>query len=265
MHRIRLLMLAMLTTGSLHTGRCVNAQILKAEIRSSRTIDASTSQQEETTGQKSAVKSEPLSSDASTISRAQRVQLEDAPRELESIPGAIKLVALDPVHAVVKPVAIEYGSSHSADNASSDMHEATGLCEEHEYPRYASHDPGRPRKPLWDRPGDIKRTDCPPIRYCEDDEQRAGWPHAVRPHAQCSINHHYVVGYVGGGSALGLPHNRPRTTEDGTWGMDYAFFPYPRTVFMRWTCGRDQGGLGAYGTDHTKGSLNASLHAGRAN
>lgn len=118
------------------------------------------------------------------------------------------------------------------------------------YPRCVSHDPGWPQKPVHDRPGDINWGDCPPPRYLQNNYFRAGWPLSIRPRAICSINPRYAAGYVGGGAFLGLPHARPRTCEEGTWGLDYTIWSKPATVFMRWTNGCEQGGLGAYETDH---------------
>ncbi|MGN6546751.1 MAG: hypothetical protein ACTHK7_16975 [Aureliella sp.] len=119
-----------------------------------------------------------------------------------------------------------------------------------EYPRQVSHHPGTPQKPRWDRPGDINQSQCPPERYLQDDCARAGWPHTVRKWATCSINPHYSAWYVGGGSACVFPHGRGRTLDEGTWGLDYSLWPRPGHVWMKWTRGREQGGLGAYDTDH---------------
>lgn len=120
----------------------------------------------------------------------------------------------------------------------------------HVFPSYVSHDPGVPRKPHCERPGDIDQSACPPIRYCQDDCFRAGWPHAIRKWATCSVSSHYSAGYVGGGSPWILPHGRARTCEEGTWGLDYSLLSRPKMVWMSWTHGREQGGLGAYETDH---------------
>ena len=112
------------------------------------------------------------------------------------------------------------------------------------------HHPGFPRKPLWDRPGDRNASEYPPIRYCQNEGFRAGWPESVRKHAICSINSHYSAWYVGGGSAWIFPHGRQRKPDEGTWGLDYSLFHYPKSIWMKWTPGREQGGLGAYSTDH---------------
>ncbi|HEY6564594.1 MAG TPA: hypothetical protein VIY86_08870, partial [Pirellulaceae bacterium] len=106
--------------------------------------------------------------------------------------------------------------------------------------------PGRPRKPLFQRPGDINQGECPPRRYCRDGHCRAGQPQHVAPWARWSVTPRYAGGYVGGGSAVG---GFGRTLEEGTWGFDYRGLYRPRAVFMNWTCGREQGGVGAYSTD----------------
>jgi hypothetical protein len=118
-----------------------------------------------------------------------------------------------------------------------------------EYPCHVCHDPGTPHKPLWTRPGDRDESWCPPIRYRQDDCFRSGWPHAVRKWATCSINPHYSAWYVGGGAAGAFPHARNRTCAEGTWGLDYSLWRSPKHVWMQWTPGREQGGLGAYQTD----------------
>jgi hypothetical protein len=112
-----------------------------------------------------------------------------------------------------------------------------------------SYDPGRPKKPHRELPGDISRDDCPPYRYTIPDCQRAGNPHCVASWAQLSITTKYSAGFVGGGAALG---GRSRYCSEGVWGLDYhGLLPY-RRVWMRWTSGREQGGEGAYKTDgHT--------------
>ena len=153
------------------------------------------------------------------------------------------------VHLTLSDTADARGSSSiertEAENEILEMDETA-----HVYPSQVCHEPGVPRKPHCQRPGDINQSDCPPIRYCQDDCFRAGWPHAVRKWARCSINHHYSAGYVGGGSAWIFPHGRARTCEEGTWGLDYSLLSRPKMVWMTWTNGREQGGLGAYETDH---------------
>jgi hypothetical protein len=119
-----------------------------------------------------------------------------------------------------------------------------------EYPQQVCTHPGVPRKPLWDRPGDINQSQCPPIRYGQDDCFRSGWPHSIRKWSTGSINSRYSAWYVGGGSAWLFPHGRGRTCEEGTWGLDYSLWSRPKLVWMNWTRGREQAGLGAYETDH---------------
>jgi len=118
--------------------------------------------------------------------------------------------------------------------------------------RGLSHAPGHPRKPHRDLPGDINRGDSPPYRYTISDCQRAGNPHCVAPWARQSITTKYSAWFVGGGAACG---GRGRCSSEGIWGMDYhGLFPY-RRVWMQWTCGREQGGEGAYKTDGHTGPL----------
>ncbi len=122
--------------------------------------------------------------------------------------------------------------------------------EQPEYPDCVSTDPGFPRKPLWERPGDFNGSQCMSPRYCQTDFFRAGWPRDQRKRAVCSMNDHYFAWYVGGGAGLPFLKSRHRTQEEGTWGLDYSLWKKPRTVWMKWTCGRYQGGEGAYATDH---------------
>jgi len=118
--------------------------------------------------------------------------------------------------------------------------------------RGLSYAPGHPRKPHRDLPGDINRGDNPPYRYTISDCQRAGNPHCVASWAKPSITPKYSAWFVGGGAAWG---GRGRCSSEGTWGMDYhGLFPY-RRVWMQWTCGREQGGEGAYKTDGHTGPL----------
>lgn len=90
----------------------------------------------------------------------------------------------------------------------------------------------------------------PPVRYSQDDCFRAGWPHAVRKWAGSSTNDHYSAWYVGGGAPGFLPCARNRTREEGTWGLDYSLWSQPKQVWLKWSRGRELGGLGAYETDH---------------
>ena len=117
-------------------------------------------------------------------------------------------------------------------------------------------DPGHPRKPLLDRPGDRDKGDCPPLRYRIDDCQRSGNPSSVYKWAKPSITDKYSAWYVGGGAWF---KGRGRTAEEGTWGLDYdGFFGHART-WLNYSCGKRKGGEGAYQTDHV--SIKAKLSA----
>lgn len=117
------------------------------------------------------------------------------------------------------------------------------------YPAQVSHRPGFPKKPRWERPGDFNQRENPPIRYCQEENFRAGWPSDVRMHATCSVNSRYSAWYVGGGAAWLCPYGRCRNRDEGTWGLDYSLWSRPQSVWMKWTHGLEQGGLGAYATD----------------
>lgn len=118
------------------------------------------------------------------------------------------------------------------------------------YPNCVSHDPGRPRKPIVKRPGDIIRKDCPSDRYCMNDLERAGHPNQTSWWAKCAVNENYSAWFVGGGTPWIYPRKaRARTEEEGTWGLDYDGIFRPRRVWINWSCGREQGGLGSYKTD----------------
>jgi hypothetical protein len=106
--------------------------------------------------------------------------------------------------------------------------------------------PGYPAKPRRTLPGDRDWGDCPPERYCEHDCVRAGNPHAVAPWAKCSITDKYGAWYTGGGAAFVC--GRPRTAEEGTWGLDYTGLFGHANVWLNYTRGRKQGGEGAYET-----------------
>lgn len=108
-------------------------------------------------------------------------------------------------------------------------------------------DPGHPAKPVRTLPGDIDRGDCPPKRYCMDDCVRAGFPHCVAPWARCSVNGKYSAWFVGGGAPF--LKGRPRKRNEGTWGLDYSGFFGHANVWLNYTCGRNQGGEGAYETE----------------
>lgn len=127
---------------------------------------------------------------------------------------------------------------------------ATQLAEMECYPAWVSHDPGHPGKPRREKPGDINRSDCPPERYCISDCERAGNPHEVAWWARCVINKNYSAWFVGGGNPWVFPgKSRCRTREEGTWGLDYDGLFRPRRVWLSWSQGREQAGLGAYETD----------------
>ncbi|MCA9212639.1 MAG: hypothetical protein KDB27_06230 [Planctomycetales bacterium] len=125
-----------------------------------------------------------------------------------------------------------------------------------------SHDPGRPKKPIFEKPGDRNWGDCPPERYLMHDCERAGNPHCVARWARCNLHKKYGGGYVGGGAAFSqvpslglLSRGRERKTNayhgigEGTWGVDYTGFFQRSNVWLRYTQGRKQGGEGAYRTD----------------
>ena len=108
-------------------------------------------------------------------------------------------------------------------------------------------DPGHPAKPKHKKPGDIDEGDCPSIRYRMDDRLRSGDPNCVYKWAKPSITEKYSAWYVGGGAWF---KGRGRTAEEGTWGLDYdGAFGHART-WLNYTCGKRQGGEGAYETDH---------------
>jgi hypothetical protein len=110
-------------------------------------------------------------------------------------------------------------------------------------------DPGHPAKPKHKKPGDIDEGDCPSIRYRMDDCLRSGDPYCVYKWAAPSITDKYSAWYVGGGAAF---RGRGRTSAEGTWGLDYdGLFGHART-WLNYTCGKRQGGEGAYETDHVK-------------
>jgi hypothetical protein len=148
--------------------------------------------------------------------------------------GAIRLTFSDQEHAVPE----------------SGLHAEPRPIEHVQYPNCVSHEPGWPRKPLRERPGDINNKDCPADRYCENDHARSGCPEQVAWWAKCAVNQNYSAWFVGGGTPWIYPRQgRARTEEEGTWGMDYDGLFRPRRVWMNWSCGRVQGGLGAYETD----------------
>ncbi len=108
-------------------------------------------------------------------------------------------------------------------------------------------DPGHPKKPLITKPGDRNRGECPPLRYRMDDCERAGHPHCYHRWAKCSVDEKYSAWFVGGGSPF--PFARGRTSSEGTWGLDYGGLFGHAKVWLNYTHGRNQGGIGAYRTD----------------
>ncbi|KAA5543721.1 hypothetical protein FYK55_11055 [Roseiconus nitratireducens] len=125
-------------------------------------------------------------------------------------------------------------------------------------------DPGHPKKPEREMPGDRDLSGCPPQRYQMDDCERAGSPHSVAPWAKCSTSAKYSVWFVGGGEpSAHLPRLWPPSSDrgrarhsnaadgfgEGTWGMDYNGLFGKTNVWLNYTCGRRQGGEGAYATD----------------
>jgi hypothetical protein len=108
-------------------------------------------------------------------------------------------------------------------------------------------DPGRPKKPKREKPGDVDRGDCPPLRYRIPDCKRAGNPHCVAKWAKCGVDDKYSSWFVGGGAAFF--RGKPRKPSDGTWGLDYNGLFGRANVWLKYTRGRKQGGEGAYETD----------------
>ncbi len=108
-------------------------------------------------------------------------------------------------------------------------------------------DPGHPRKPRISKPGDRDRGDCPPLRYRMDDCRRAGKPHCYHRWAKCGVDEKYSAWFVGGGTPFCF--GRPRTSSEGTWGLDYGGLFGRTKVWLNYTRGRNQGGEGAYRTD----------------
>ncbi len=107
-------------------------------------------------------------------------------------------------------------------------------------------DPGHPAKPRRTMPGDRNKGDCPPMRYQMPDCERSGAPHCYHRWAKCSVTSKYSIGVVGGGAAFW--RGRPRTTQEGTWGLDYDGLFGHVNNWLSYTRGRNQGGEGAYGT-----------------
>jgi hypothetical protein len=83
-------------------------------------------------------------------------------------------------------------------------------------------------------------------RYCEPGLQRAGNPDCISRHAQPRIDRDHTVGYVGGGTPF--PHwGECRTSQEGTFGMDYSGWLFHRKTWLLWSHGGlYQGGAGRY-------------------
>ncbi len=166
-----------------------------------------------------------------------RIRLAESPRE-ES-----PAISSEPVSAVQferSNVRSEEEMIHLSDESSEEDFTISGchcpgVCK----------DPGHPAKPKIKKPGDINRGKNPPHRYCLSECERAGDFNWVAPWAKCSMNEHYSAWYVGGGTPF---FGRGRCSDEGTWGLDYALLK-PKFVWLNWTLGRPQGGLGAYKTD----------------
>ena len=108
-------------------------------------------------------------------------------------------------------------------------------------------DPGWPKKPFHEPPGDRNRGACPPHRYWIPDCERAGHPNQVARWARCSVDDDYSAWFVGGGAPFF--RGRGRTAAEGTWGLDYKGLFGRANVWLNYTRGRKQGGEGAYQTD----------------
>ncbi len=107
--------------------------------------------------------------------------------------------------------------------------------------------PGHPKKPKRQKPGDVDRGDCPPLRYRIPDCKRAGKPHRVAKWAKCGVDDNYSSWFVGGGAAFF--RGQSRQPSDGTWGLDYNGLFGHANVWLKYTRDRKQGGEGVYDTD----------------
>lgn len=84
-------------------------------------------------------------------------------------------------------------------------------------------------------------------RYCENGFKRAGLPLCVGRFAKPSITCSHMIGYVGGGTAF---LGQRRTSQEGTFGMDYSGKWFSRNSWLKWSHGdRYQGGAGRYETE----------------
>ncbi|MEI8213065.1 MAG: hypothetical protein WCI02_13025 [Planctomycetota bacterium] len=83
-------------------------------------------------------------------------------------------------------------------------------------------------------------------RYCEPGLQRAGNPDCISRHAQPGIDRDHTVGYIGGGTPFSH-WGECRTSQEGTFGMDYSGWLFHRNTWLLWSHGGlYQGGAGRY-------------------
>ena len=105
--------------------------------------------------------------------------------------------------------------------------------------------------PLDYRLNGVRGKESPKVlesgRYCENGFKRAGMPLCVGRFAKPSITCSHMIGYVGGGTAFG---GQRRTSQEGTFGMDYSGKWFSRKSWLKWSHGeRFQAGAGRYETD----------------
>lgn len=88
-------------------------------------------------------------------------------------------------------------------------------------------------------------------RYATSGHERAGNPQCISRHAQPGLDRDHSVGYVGGGTPFPWgTRGQARTTQEGTFGMDYSGWLVSRNTWLKWSHGgRHQGGAGRYETD----------------
>ena len=90
---------------------------------------------------------------------------------------------------------------------------------------------------------------CCPYHSSADAATRAGHPGRIAWYASYSVTPAYAGDYVGGDTAW-FGGCGGRSTDDGTWGVDFVGMILPRRVWLNWSHGRRyQGGVGAYKTD----------------
>jgi hypothetical protein len=77
----------------------------------------------------------------------------------------------------------------------------------------------------------------------------AGHPTYLRRHAHPSDTGRYFGYQVGGGTIF---PGTGRDLDEGTFGWDYVNPLFPARVALGWSHRREQGGTGAYATDHKK-------------